>query len=140
MSKPRLRQTPSAMIEPSAVERSPSQFGPSIPTCLEREVDEARVGREQVPPDDRDRDDARDDRQVVADAEDGDAAGRSPGSGRRASSSPTAIVSGTPKSTKTPVFLAALMELLVVEQLRVVVDADELGAEPVLQVARSRSS
>ena len=42
MSKPRLRQTPSAMIDASAVERSPSQFGPSIPTCSSSAVDEAR--------------------------------------------------------------------------------------------------
>ena len=32
MSNPKLRQTPSAMIEPSAVEDSPSQLTASIPT------------------------------------------------------------------------------------------------------------
>ena len=78
MSKPMLRQTPSAMIEPSAVERRRASSGPSMPDRPSARLTRPDVRVEHVPPDDRDRDDARHHGQVVADAEERDAACRSP--------------------------------------------------------------
>ena len=128
MSVPTLRQTAIMMSDGSAQVVSLQPVG-TLDAEQAEEAVEQPVRLQDEPPHDRDRDDARDDGGVEADAvhraEALDARVRA--RARRAAR--CAIVSGTPTTTKMNVFEQAPEEPRILEEAHVVVEADEVDVE-----------